>query len=385
MKKILATVISSLLILLPVSAFEWGGLLSESFKTNSTELSSINDFNFRQGNGISLWANVPIMNDSSWYLSTQGSYKYTYGFNGFLKNGSFTQVADLELLKLSGFMKFNDFGLGLSAGRYIVMDSTTKVFAQNCDGISIKISNPFYNLGIYGGYTGLINGNTAANLDKNGYVQCNTGDFYTTAHPYIPLSVSLDYPSLFLNQSLGFQLNGFIDAGEDKYNRYYLSSTLKGPIAGPLYYNFTTCFGTEEFTSVYNFSTLSFMFFLNSSTIKLNCEYASGEHFIFKPFRGFNSSLAYNASWNPEYSGVLLPGLEYIFSKKEICIELNGKFVMICPNEDIIIKGASGNLKTTTNIFSDVAFDLGVSVYYDLESEGKDNSYALNLGLSISF
>lgn len=385
MKKIFSLIITTVLVLLPLSAFEWGGLLSESFKGNATELKTNNDLNFKQSNGVVLWANLPFINNSNWYLATQGSYKYTYSYNGFFKNGSFSQIADLDLLKLNGSMLFGDLGVSVAAGRYIVMDSTTKIFVQNCDGLTLKISKPFYNLGVYAGYTGLLNGNTVAFIDKDGNVESNQGDFYTSTHPYIPVLLSLEYPSLFLNQAFGLQLNGFIDLGTDSYNRFYATANLKGPIYGPFYYNLISSFGFDDFKSVTNFSSVSFMAFIADTTIRLNCEYASGNQFIFKPFKGFNSSVAYTASWAPEYSGVLLPGLDFIYSRKEINIELNGKFVLLYPEDELIIKGISGNLKTVTNIYSDLAFEASLSVYYDLETLGKTNNYSANIGLSIAF
>jgi len=384
-KKILSTIIAVLFVLSPLAAFEWGGLVTESVRANAAEVKTNDDLNFKQSNSISLWANLPFGNNTGWYLATQGSYKYVYSFNGFGKNGSLAQVADLDLLKLNGSLKIDDTSLTFALGRYIVMDSTAKVFAQNCDGISVKAARSFYTASLYTGYTGLLNGNNILTINKDGTLDTNQGDFYTKNHPYIPLSLSIDFPSLFLNQAVGFQTNMFFDLGSEKYNRFYLNANVKGPIYGPVYYNLSTCLGTDDFRSLFNYSALSFMVFVGSSTIKLNGEYASGKQLIFKPFRGFNSSVAYGASWSPEYSGVLLPGFDYIFSRREICIEVSGKYVMSYPEDTLIQKGVFGNLKTVTNIYSDLAFEIGMSVYYDLETMGKNNYYQANLGLALSF
>lgn len=385
MKKKISIFVVSLSLLFSVTAYEWGGLFSHSARTTAVDVSSLNSFYSRQTESLSLWANAHLFNSADWYVATQGSFKYNYSFTGLNQNGDTSKVLDLDLLKLNGNILIDDLGISLSLGRYIVMDNTTKVFVQNCDGFSFKITKPFINFGVYSGYTGLLNGNTVATLDKTGTVEINLGDMYTKTHPYLPVSVSLDFPSLVLNQAFGMQGLAFIDLGEDRYDRYYATLFLKGPLGGPFYYNFTSCFGTETFGEVFNYSTLSLMLFKRNLAVKLNCEYASGEQWIFKSFRGFNSSLAYNASWSPEYTGLLLPGFDIVASNKIIGFELKGKFVMEMPDENITIKGISGDVKTVINLFSDFALDLGLSIYYDLETSGELNNYSGNMGISISF
>lgn len=385
MKKIISKVLAAFLIILPASAYEWGGLISDNFRFNTAKLDKLDDIYFKNGTGISLWGNLPLVNNSDWYISAQGSYKTNYSFRGLNKDATFSQIADLDLLKLNGNVKIKNSSISLSAGRFFVMDTTTKVFTQNCDGVSLKFTNQFANVGIYGGYTGLINGNTVVFIDKDGALENNSGDLYTSTHPYLPVLASIEFPSLFLNQTLGVQLSGFIDLGEDNYNRLYGTAYLKGPFGGPFYYSLTSCFGTEDFTTVNNLSILSLMCFVSRSTIKLNCEYASGEQFIFKPFKGFNSAIAYNANWYPEYSGLLMPGLDYIFSIKDICLETSGKFIMSLPEDEIIIQGVSADFKCLANIFSDVSYEVGFAFYYDLVNPGEIINYAINTGLSISF
>lgn len=386
MKKIVTYLVSALLILSPVAAYEWGGLVSANLTGLSLDPSNVNNIFFNQSDGISLWANIPLTNDSNWHLATQASYTFNHSFVGMkIKDGESFNVFDIDLLKLSGAARIGNTSFSLGLGRFTVVDNTAKVFAQNCDGASLKIAASGCNFGVYGGFTGLLNGNKMETIAKDNTIEFNSGDFYSAAHPYVPLIASLDFPAAFLGQSFGMQVSGFLDLSEEKYDRYYGTLYLKGPVAGPLYYNLTSCFGTEDFTFVNNYSILSFQVLVNSITFNINCEYASGEQFIFKPFKGFNSVVAYNSPWTSTYSGLLLPGIEFIFSTKQISIEFDGKFVMLYPEDELIMQGVSADFKTVANVCSDVSLEIGAKYYYDLESSGEFNIYGLNLGLSISF
>lgn len=385
MKKVITFFITSLLFLIPAIASEWGGLVTTDITANSVDPEKTDNIFFRQTDGISLWAKDHIMNNPNWYLAAQGSYKFNYSFNGLNKNGKTGHLVNLDLLKLDGNVTIDDFNFSMALGRFIVMDNTAKIFSQNSDGISLKFEKPFASLGLYAGYTGLLNGRTVAILDKDGFIDINFDDIYSKTHQYVPLLISADFPSVFLSQSLGLQASGFIDLEKEKYNRYYGSFYMKGPIANSFYYNFITCFGTETFKEVNNYSELSFMMLLKSFGLGIDCEYASGEQWIFKPFKGFNVSNAYNAFWCPQYSGVLLPGLEISCSDKNVNFELKGKLVMLFPDNDIIIQGISADTNITLNIFADFAYNLGFQIYHDLESKGDLNYYKLNMGFNLSF
>lgn len=374
-------------------SFEWGGLVSENFKISTIDLNSVNNANVRQSNGIALWANIPFTNDGDWYLATQGSYKYNYDFTGFNKNPTLQNIVDLDLFKLNGLIKINSYSFSLSLGRYFVVDNTAKVFAQNCDGISLKFSTQAINLGLFAGYTGLINGNNVVTLAKDGTVQHFPQEFYGKTYPYLPLSATITIPSLVFNQSLGVQFNAFLDLNEtqEKYNRLYGTLTLQGPIYGPIYYSLNSCFGCEDFSKINNLSILSFMFFYQAFTVKLNCEYASGEQWIFKPFRGFNSMSPYKTITNPEYSGLLLPGLEFVFSLKDLFLSFSAKYIMLFPEEVIIHNGFDFEFKSIINIYSDLSFDMAINFYDDFdlnksnENALEDQYFSYSMGLSIAF
>lgn len=375
MKKKILTILTTFLFISQIFSFEWGGLLTENFKFTTQTFQDVENISFRQSNGISLWANIPFTNNGSWYLSSQASYKYNYDFVGFTKGNynNLQNIFDVDLFKLNGLIKLSESSIALSFGRYFVFDNTSKVFAQNCDGLSFKYNGQVVNFGIYAGYTGLVNGNNVITLAKDGSYEYEPQDFYGKTHPYVPLSLTLTFPSIIFNQSLGLQANAFLDLGTEKYNRLYGTLTLQGPIFWPVYYSFNSCFGIENYSDVSNLSILSFMVFIKSFTAKINCEYASGEQLVFKPFKGFNSSAAFVSSMNPEYSGLLLPGATFIFGIKDFYVELDGKCVMLYPKDKLIIQGFSVGLKSITNIYSDVAIDLSMNFYDNFH---KDSEYS---------
>lgn len=391
-KTILAILLCSLIC--PVFAIEWGGLFNEtgklSFGKQTGELEEVASISVRQSNGISLWCTVPFKSDLSWYMTTQASYKYYYDFT--LLGNNITHIADLDLLKLNGTIKTSNGSFLVAAGRYIVMDNSGKVFSQNCDGLTLKYTTPFVSTSVYAGYTGLLNANNVSILNDEALPDNGKETFmpfYTKVHGYVPLTLSVDFPSLFLNQAVSVQAEAFLDVekveDKDLFNRYYGTLSLSGPFGGPFYYSLVSVFGTTDFASLMNLSALSFQMYVDSISLKIGVEYASGAQGPFSPFIGFDSNPAYNSIYSPEYSGVLLPGIDFTFTKNQFCFMLNGKLVLGMPEDSITVKGINLNLKSYINIFSDMQLEVSGIGYYDLDTDNAESYYSANLGLLISF
>lgn len=392
MKKIILSVILSLFIILPAASYEWGGVITENARATTGDFATAYSYSGRQSNSVSLWATIPFNKQSTFYLATQASYKYNFDIS--LVDNEITHIIDLDLLKLNAAVPVGKYTLNVSAGRFQVMDETNKIFTQNCDGVNLKLATPFLNTTLYAGYTGLLNGYNTTMLGKRGYAEIKNTKLYSLSSPYIPLLVYFDFPSLFLNQSLGLQFSAFLDLGSDAYNRAYGTISLKGPITGPCYYSVATCFGTENFANVSNYSDITFQLFFNSIAIKIEGEYASGKQAIFEPFRGFTSQTAYNINTsldgtvNTEYSGIIMPGIDFTFFKNNLYINFHPKLVLGIPEESISVNGVDGTLSFVLNIFSDLQLNSTFSAYYDIlnsTAERNYSNYTFSLGLALSF
>lgn len=395
MKKFFLSLIL-IISLVPAFAFEWGGLFTENAKVSicsiNGNITDIASLSVRQSNGLSLWCKVPLKSDSSWYLASQASYRYNWDIT--LMDNYIDHIADLDLLKVTGTVKTSNGGFTLNAGRFIVMDNSGKIFNQNCDGVSAKYATQFISTSVYAGYTGLLNSKSVMILNEEGWADTGktTGlPFYNLAHGYVPLTLSVDFPSLFLNQSLSFQAEAFFDVGKysidtlNKINRYYGSLSISGPIAGPCYYSLVTVFGTVDFDNIMNYSALDFQMYIKSISLKAGAEYASGKNGFLSPFIGFDSSTAYNSVYSPEYTGVILPQVEFGYSSNNFSTFLNGKLVLGIPESEIILRGIDFSLKTYWNILSDLQLEVSGVGYYDIYYKNAESFYALNVGLSLSF
>lgn len=389
MKKIILSTILSALLLLPAFSFEWGGLFTENAKGTIGDLSYFDTISIRQSNSVALWATVPFDKTSKWYMAVQGSYKYNLDYA--IIGKKWTNIVDIDLLKLSGALSVGDNTINLSAGRFFIADSTSKIFAQNCDGVMLNYNTLFTRVTAYAGYTGLLNGYNIYMLDNNGVIDEKNNvllKVYRQSASYVPVIASVTFPSLFLNQSVGAQFMAIFDmnsSSDSKANRYYGSVTMEGPISGPVFYAFNTTFSSKDFKNVSNYSSLKFSIYKKPFAVKVGAEYASGKQLFLDPFVGFTSQPAVNSYASPEYSGLLLPGVDFIVSLKQLSVYFNGKGVFACPDEEFSFEGVDGSIKCYFNIFSDLRLDLGASVYYDFKDSGTNNLYSANLGLTLSF
>lgn len=383
MKKSILSIVLSLFIILPVASYEWGGVVTENAKVNTGDFSKIYSYSGRQSNGLSLWANFPFNKLSTCYLSTQVSYKYNYDIS--LIGSGINHIADLDLLKFNAMIPVGSNGLTISAGRFKVLDETAKIFSQNCDGLNLIFATPFVNTTVYAGYTGLLNKYNTTILTKEGFSSQSDNQVYALTGAYVPLLLYIDFPSLFLNQSLGLQASAFFDLGTEAYNRYYGTLSLKGPISGPCFYSLCTCFSSANFENISNYSSFSLSFFFNSVALKLQAEYASGKHAIFTPFRGFTSQVSCNSLASPEYTGALIPSLDFTFYKGSLYFDLLGKLVLGIPEESVNVNGVDFTLTTVVNIFSDMQFNTILAGYYDILNNNAESNYSLSLNLVISF
>jgi hypothetical protein len=299
MKKLLlafALLLSAFCI--PLAASDFGALFSSETQLRGNGADSMKP-RFRES--ARLWFSTPFTNDNSVYLTAEGMYMYDYDKAGI---GSMN-ILDVTLLKFRIDKRSASGGIfSLHAGRFAVSDVTGLVFSQTCDGVFVKAGGARCTVGLYGGYTGLLNAHDVTILVPAG--SSYSADFtklYPAAPGYIPLGITLDFPVLFANQKLVFQAWAFLDAMKEDFNRFYGEAEMSGPLGSVFSYKVSSVFGTYKFDEVTNLSQADIIFSpIYKIAIDTGFVYASGTQGIFTPFTGFTSETSSYALDEPEYT-----------------------------------------------------------------------------------
>ncbi len=363
--------------------YEWGGLLTESFKANTTDF-SIEKINFRQSNSLALWVNAPLNNSVNTVFTGQASFKYNYDFTSASSN--FMSIFDFDLIKFSTALQFSRNSCIINLGRFYFSDYTGKIVSQKSDGVSLSAYFPYNIISLYVGYTGWLNSINDVMLSSTRLPHYEKGMFYLPAYHYIPVSVSFKFPSVFLNQQLLFECNTFFDAGSENFNRAYLTAAIEGPVGSMFFYSLSTTFGAENFKKITNYSAFKLNMLINDFVmLNFNVEYASGKQFFFEPFTAFTSNTSYNSTLSPEYSGLILPSFDVNFGLQGFYSGFSAKAVLCYPESEIYFKGIdiSGNIMM--NIYSDLQIGLSGFCFMDMYSKGLENNYSVTLNCSFSF
>lgn len=383
MKKLFLTLFSAIMILAPVSAVEWGGLIdntSQFIYMNNDNSADSNPLSLSQSDAAYLWLSAPLTSDGNVYIKTEGMYKLT-SYKGYISH-----LADLDLLKCAGTIPMGKATLDFSAGRFQISDISGAVFSQNCDGAYVNYAAPKFGVSAYAGYTGLLNSNIVYMLDKNGAKHIPANKVYALSNPYIPVSASVSFPYLFLNQSLTLQGNGFFDLSENKYNRIYGEMMLSGAVAPTVFYNFISDFGSDFETSLMNYTKLNFSIFAGRSLISTGVEYASGNNGVFSAFRGFSTHTAYSCgNGDIETSGVILATVgANLPIGRNMLIASNIKGVFACPEKELTPAGLQADLSYLYNIFSDLQLTALVSDFISFNNNYADK-LSVTLKIALSF
>ena len=378
-KLLIGAVLALFVIISPAASAEWGGILKND---SQALLPGFKDFSFSQSDSLYLWLSSPL-GESGMYFSGEGMYKFTLTAGD--GDSTFTQVADVDLFKLSGDYKTNKGVFSFSAGRYMITDSTAVIFAQNFDGASVKYAGNKFSFSAFGGYTGLQNSLNVTMLSKDGYAFISENKIYNLANAFVPAGVTFELPSLFTNQSLSFQGLAFIDFGSEKYNRFYGTLLLSGPISNNFYYNLATSFGTSDFTSLMNYSVLNFYLYPNDFlSVAFGAEYASGKNGPFSPFLGVTSRKVVNSLTAPETSGAIVPNAVCSAVINNMYFGITSKFLMAIPESKVETKGVEADFTFICSVFTDLQIGFDLVSYFDISKNNEDNLTA-TIKAAISF
>ena len=386
MKKTVLSAAFAVLLLAPLCAFDWGGKLNSTTKYQGDKFNSLFWY---ESAGVHLWFTSPI--GSKLYFGTDASYEFRYDQKG----GTVKNIVDINLFKLSGTFHPNQkdtFEFG--AGRFSVNDATGIIFNQTSDGIYAKYSWPVCSVSLYGGTTRLLNSHDVVILRRfsDTTVKSEHASFvYVLGPSYIPLGLSLYFPSLFLNQDITLEQWGFIDYSGDGYNRFYTTLMFSGPVLNNLFYAASTTLSmanTASFSNLSNLSKLTLSFYpAEKASIGFSGVYASGDHGAVSPFRGFTSQTAVLASetagFGTEYESKLKAEISgtYTFLSR-VYVGASAAAVFACPNT-FSYNGFQWRIDAIWNIFHDL--QLSSAIYQYIGKNGGNDKLCLSFSGAFVF
>ena len=383
MKRSLISILFAMLLLPSSFGYEWGLSLVNSTEFKGQEFDSLK---LNQNDSLSLWTKIPFNKSNSSYLVGDVSYHFKYEDAGNNPVG-FQNIVNLNMFKFVSELSFNNVNkMFIMAGRFPIVDSSRKVFAQSSDGLYLKYAGVFTNISLYGGYTGLLNSKevTVLTPSETKYKEASN-DFYTLAPKYVPVSVMFNFPALFANQQLNIQGWGFLDLNGDDFNRYYANIELDGYLAKGLHYSLSSVFGTVNFENLMNCSELTIKYFV-SEPFALQCSalYASGKNEIFDAFTGVTSNSVILAYENTECSNLFKAELGAVVSVLQKClISAKGAYVADFTEESMDYRGIQWESNIIWNIFDDVQLSASMGQFYGQDS--KDNQTRMSVNLNLAF
>lgn len=367
MKKSFIVFCSIFLILTKGFAFEWGGVFDNESTIGydiSPNKNESAEFSFTQKNGLHVWLSNTLSKDGIWKLNSEVAYIADINPQ---REPVFQNILDLTLLKVSGQVPMKKSTIDISLGRFFISDKTENIFSTTSDGAYLKFNLSRIGIGGYIGFTGLLN-----SLNVNGIFGFNDGSvaqIYKLQYPVVPIILSFDFPSLFANQNLSFQVLGSIDCGNDIGNKFYGTLLLDGPIYSKLFYTVQTTFGTQNFTNIMNYTSLNLMWFpLSFANFNLGVQYASGNEELNGVFSSYSSvtTTSKESIKGLPVSDCLLPAASVVFyggpfySKFEVKCDLD---ILNEQGQLFSVRGYYGKLNSTFNIFSDLQIGLDLNLY----------------------
>ena len=373
MKKSFVVFCSIFLILTKGFAFEWGGVFDNEstigydISPNKNESAEIS---FTQKNGLHVWLSNTLSKDGIWKLNSEISYIADIKSQ---REPVFQNILDLTLLKVSGQVPMKNSTIDISLGRFFISDKTDNIFSTTSDGAYLKFNLSTVGIGGYVGFTGLLN---SLNVnDILGFNDGNVAQIYKLQYPVVPIILSFDFPSLFANQNLSFQVLGSIDCSNNVGNKFYGTLLLDGPIYSKLFYTVQTTFGTRNFTNIMNYTSLNLMWFpLSFANFNLGVQYASGNEELNGVFSSFSSVTATSKESikGLPVSDCLLPAASVVFYSGPFYSKFEVKCDLDILNEQgqlFSVRGYYGKLNSTFNVFSDLQIGLDLNLYINVENQ----------------
>lgn len=162
-------------------------------------------------------------------LGTTGSF----AAEGNYRVGSDETVIDLALLKTT----LNFGSVKVEAGRFSVADATGTIYCMSADGAYITYGSRYFNMNLYGAYTGLLNSKNLSLQDTEGDYQPVAGPYDIEGTPkYFIGMIRTSLPSLIKGQTFGADGLACINLDNRQANRMYATVSANGPVVRMVYY-----------------------------------------------------------------------------------------------------------------------------------------------------
>lgn len=370
MKRVLTTIFLTAFILGSVFGIDYGGLVTSdsTLKQNGTEA-----LVFAEQVDASVYLKVPFSQDGSTVLSTEFAYRFQYD------NSQVSNFINLPLLKINHTREVSNGQMTIAGGRYIMADSTGKIFNQTSDGLfgSYQTSNVMASM--YFGYTGLVNRfftamNEAGVTEYAGF----KSDFYTSSLPYLVVGAEFALPNLFAQQNFSVGSWNFIGTQKLKSNKIYGTISMNGPLMENLYHNTNVVLagilgdGTANFAGLAT-STVTYYFNYMGLAANAGLTYASKE---FQPVTSI-SGLVTGKPWSnlfvPTVSVSMLPlSALYVAAETNVALQADG----------MKYEGLGLAAVVSYQLFSDVAFSLNANTFIAKEEAARQTKISLKAAIS---
>ena len=310
-KKIICGVLVLVCIFSSAFSFDWGGSSNTSFSVYDAAIFPTEEATLSLAEKLSLWGKVSFNKNIS--LNMEGNYQGSYDFE------TYTQKIDLQLFDLKmAFIPSTSAIINVDLGRIFVSDSSRMIYGNLIDGGKVQFSLPTVDLGVFAGYTGLINSS---------------------------------------NNSFGLDVSSFIptDAKETRETSIYLELNSTGPIANSFYYDLSTAvsfLGSK--TGIMANGAITYYPSFLSSMVAANVTFATDTFASF-----VDPALVLGES--NSLSGLLKAGL--VASIKPIdslLVQLAGDFVMDVQGSSLVKDSIQWNTSLKWQAMTDIQLNMFV-------------------------
>ena len=188
---------------------------------------------------LGLWFNLPL-NDSVSFIA-DGNYKLNYDFE------KFSHQVDLSEFQLEmNFQQSSNAKINVNLGRFLISDYANLIYTTAIDGAKAKFVLSDIELGIFGGYTGLLNGNKMTIVKSS--ITTDSDSIYSLASPFSVIGVSAFVKNYLGSNSIGCDFSVLIpnSSEEERRNALYSEVYMNGAIGSLFWHDVTVGFCLYE-------------------------------------------------------------------------------------------------------------------------------------------
>lgn len=364
MSRRFVSILMFIAFLSPLFSLDFGGKVNSTTRLQGPKFKSLKWYESASIHG---WLTAVLNEKNQVKFSTDVSYEFRYNQD----DGTLRNIIDVNLLKLSAQQNLGASRLECSIGRFPVSDLTGVIFNQVSDGLNAQFASQWFSVNAYIGYTRLLNMHDVVMLMEDG--SNTTVDpsiskaVYVIGPSFVPMSLTLSLPSLFLNQTMSLEALTVLNP-VDGWNRFYGTFAINGPLYRNIFYSASTTLGTENMSSLSNLTKFNLTYFpVPAASVGFNMFYASGDQKGVDPFRGVTSLSAVlatsDAGMSTEYASKLKLGLNASYTIAS-CVYLGVDLgvVFTCPDK-VSYNGFQWRGDVVWNIFHDLQLAFGMYQY----------------------